>query len=181
MMPRENTWHLYQIISTYAQATSNRAQNPAKEALQEILPVLAKIVEEQVRKALSVALKNTKPMRPPTSTLPIQQPYQEISDFDNVSIISDTMSQLSEKRKRDTRVSRNDDSVAFSDESSASQIDQPSRTKKKKGWPRGKPRKPVEASQSQTGTHDTGGTSCQNTPGPAYSAGQSQPDASIHL
>nr|CAH7725233.1 unnamed protein product [Callosobruchus chinensis] len=136
---------------TYAEATF-RPQNPTI-ALQECMPSLVKLIEDHVEKAVIAALKqgrNGNAMPPPASA-PTSSRQQNIPDYDNISTVSDTMSQISEKRKRTTYAPRTIDTCDLSEDSSTSQLEERSPARKKKGWQRGRPRKPQATASDPDG------------------------------
>lgn len=132
---------------TYSQAAASTTlinSSEIKKIVETMLPNIERIIENQVEKSMIAITKQTRPelLMPPPNNFPYRETYRDSIGPESVTM-SDTASQYSEKRKRTERYYEED--VVYSDESSTSQPDIPSQSKKKKkGWPKGKPRKPPE-------------------------------------
>nr|CAH7734061.1 unnamed protein product [Callosobruchus chinensis] len=119
---------------SYAQATTSQKET-VKTAINDLLPLIRTSIEEQLKKIM--------PLSDPT-ILPNRSPFQtpQIRREQNVSAVSDASTTFSEKRKRgkNTRpINYREDELDSDSSHTSTGTDQ---RKKKKGWPKGKARKP---------------------------------------
>ncbi|CAH2021379.1 unnamed protein product [Acanthoscelides obtectus] len=135
--------------TTYAQVTASGSDNTtAKKFIQELIPDIAQIIDQQVKKAIDEVIKTSLSIYLPSTSSERRPMRRDQYDLDAASIVSDTPSQLSDKRKR-TQYIRTEELVCLTD-TSESQLDELSQTKRKKGWPKGKRRKPPKPGESST-------------------------------
>lgn len=134
---------------TYAEATGPK--DNTKSIVQELVPTISKIIEEQLTKSLQ---------KLQTVLVPPSQRHE---------IRLDRPKLPREKRKRiDVETSsfyiESDDSRTVDDELAgpSTSADEVVKTKKKKGWPKGKPRKSKNSSQSESQIADDIPISSQN-------------------
>ncbi|CAH2017359.1 unnamed protein product [Acanthoscelides obtectus] len=120
---------------SYAQVTATPSATVNK-LVEELLPLLSKTIETQIKQTFDKFVN--RPVRTLTP-LNLPPPNQYLSD-------TSTQPSLSEKRKRTVIQKDNaDDTADDTDESFSSQASGTSSlAKKKKGWPKGKPRKPPD-------------------------------------
>ncbi|CAH2019636.1 unnamed protein product [Acanthoscelides obtectus] len=120
---------------SYAQVTATPSATVNK-LVEELLPLLSKTIETQIKQTFDKFVN--RPVRTLTP-LNLPPPNQYLSD-------TSTQPSLSEKRKRTVIQKDNaDDPADDTDESFSSQASGTSSlAKKKKGWPKGKPRKPPD-------------------------------------
>lgn len=133
---------------SYAQAATTSKTAETKNLSQELIPQLSKLIEEQVRKVIMETLSRERDivaMPPPSQRQATTSNYSAGEG----SIISDASTQLSNKQRRlRMRKELEEDEFGSDDSQSSSQTNERV-YKRKKGWPRGKPRKPPALSSTQ--------------------------------
>ncbi|CAH2019424.1 unnamed protein product [Acanthoscelides obtectus] len=133
--------------TTYAQVTASGSDNTtAKKFIQELIPDIAQIIDQQVKKAIDEVIKTSLSIYLPSTSSERRPMRRDQYDLDAASIVSDTPSQLSDKRKR-TQYIRTEELVCLTD-TSESQLDELSQTKRKKGWPKGVPLRLEDAKEA---------------------------------
>lgn len=135
---------------SYAAATNSR-ENQVKDIIQNLLPNITKILEEQVKKLVSETLTRQMMHNSYPSTSASKAPEDILlSQQSNTEGGCETQSMsdasLNENRKRTRRVNYREESDSDESVFSQSNLSQ-DKKKKKHGWPKGKARKPPDATQ----------------------------------